>query len=111
MGFCQRSCAGSCRQTRLSTVSRGCSPTLAWTPSREPSTTCPSPLHFTGSLICRLGPGRKTNLLPDPGYVALTNICLEDGGCPVKKDHPGHSSENHVAEISCCDVLLSRYQH
>ena len=40
--------------------------------------------------------GRKTNLLPDPGYVALTNICLEDGGCPVKKDHPGHSSENHV---------------
>merc|ERR1719352_55477 len=37
-------------------------------PSREPSTTCPSPLHFTGSLTCRLGRGRKTNLLPDPGY-------------------------------------------
>merc|ERR1711974_69465 len=65
--------------TRLSTVSRGCSPTLAWTPSREPSTTCPSPLHFTGSPICRLDQGRNTNLLPDPGYVALTNICLEDG--------------------------------
>merc|ERR1711990_1035098 len=90
---CQRSFAGSCLQTRRSTVSRGCSPTLAWTLSREPSTTCPSPLHFTGSLICRLGRGRKTNLLPDPGYVALTNICLEDGGGPV---HPGHSSENHV---------------
>merc|ERR1719239_2047829 len=66
-------------------------------PSREPWTTCPSPLHFTGSLTCRLGRtlcrGRKTNLLPDPGYVALTNICPEDGGCPVL---PGHSSENHV---------------
>merc|ERR1719464_2103689 len=36
-------------------------------PSREPSTTCPSPLHFTGSPTCRLGRGRKTNLLPDPG--------------------------------------------
>merc|ERR1719352_737580 len=58
-------------------------------PSREPSTTCPSPLHFTGSLTCRLGRGRKTNLLPDPGYnvASLTNICLEqDGGCcPVIK--------------------------
>merc|ERR1712025_540759 len=77
-------------------------------PSREPSTTCPSPLHFTGSPICRLGRGRKTNLLPDPGYVALTNICQEDGGC---QDLPGHSrkimSKSHqkyVAEISCCDV-------
>merc|ERR1712192_273061 len=40
-------------------------------PSREPSTTCPSPLHFTGSPTCRLGRGRKTNLLPDPGYVAF----------------------------------------
>merc|ERR1712226_1320370 len=50
-----------------------------------PSTTCPSPLHFTGSPICRLG--------RDPGYVALTNICLEDGGC---QDLPGHSSKNHV---------------
>merc|ERR1712181_211227 len=37
----------------------------------EPSTTCPSPLHFTGSPTCRLGRGRKTNLLPDPGYVAF----------------------------------------
>merc|ERR1719320_1955606 len=64
-------------------------------PSREPSTTCPSPLHFTGSLTCRLGRGRKTNLLPDPGYVAtLTIICLDqDGGCcpVIKKNHPpGH---------------------
>merc|ERR1719234_1422204 len=62
-------------------------------PSREPSTTCPSPLHFTGSLTCRLGQGRKTNLLPDPGYnvASLTNICQkQDGGCcPVfKKNHP-----------------------
>merc|ERR1719367_924427 len=62
-------------------------------PSRVPSTTCPSPLHFTASPICRLGRGRKTNLLPDPGYLALTNICLEDGGC---QDLPGHSSKNHV---------------
>merc|ERR1719234_1906308 len=58
-------------------------------PSREPSTTCPSPLHFTGSLTCRLGRGRKTNLLPDPGYnvASLTNIRQEqDGGCcPAKK--------------------------
>merc|ERR1719234_2759483 len=58
-------------------------------PSREPSTTCPSPLHFTGSLTCRLGRGRKTNLLPDPGYnvASLNNICQEqDGGCcPVFK--------------------------
>ena len=30
---------GSCRQTRLSTVSRGCSPTLAWTLSRYTSNT------------------------------------------------------------------------
>merc|ERR1711936_923176 len=82
---------------RLSTVSRGSSHTLAWMPSRGPSTTCPSPLHFTGSPTCRLGRtlcrGRKTNLLPDPGYVALTNICQEDGGC---QDLPGHSSKNHV---------------
>merc|ERR1711936_1214988 len=84
-------------QTRLSTVSRGCSPTPAWMPSREPSTTCPSPLHFTGSPICRLGRGRKTNLLPDPGYVALTNICQEDGGC---QDLPGHSSKNPVKNMS-----------
>merc|ERR1719330_351246 len=91
-------------------------------PSREPSTTCPSPLHFTGSLTCRLGRGRKTNLLPDPGYnvASLTIICLEqDGGCcpDVKKNHPpGHPSKNHqnvkipsknvVAKISCCDVQL-----
>merc|ERR1719320_935645 len=91
-------------------------------PSREPSTTCPSPLHFTGSLTCRLGRGRKTNLLPDPGYnvASLTNICQEQdgGGCPViKKNHPsGHPSKNHqnvkipsknvVAKISCCDVQL-----
>merc|ERR1719234_477755 len=58
-------------------------------PSREPSTTCPSPLHFTGSPTCRLGRGRKTNLLPDPGYnvASLTIICLEqDGGCcPVSR--------------------------
>merc|ERR1719234_68264 len=66
-------------------------------PSREPSTTCPSPLHFTGSLTCRLGRGQKTNLLPDPGYnvAFLTNICLDqDGGCcpDFKKNHPpGHS--------------------
>merc|ERR1719234_210130 len=66
-------------------------------PSREPSTTCPSPLHFMGSLTCRLGRGRKTNLLPDPGYnvAFFTNICLEqDGGCcpVIKKNHPpGHS--------------------
>merc|ERR1719464_250991 len=68
-------------------------------PSREPSTTCPSPLHFTGSPTCRLGRGRKTNLLPDPGYVAsLTIICQEqDGGCypDIKKNHPpGHPSKN-----------------
>merc|ERR1740129_1027560 len=98
-------------------------------PSREPSTTCPSPLHFTGSLTCRLGRGRKTNLLPDPGYnvAFLTNICLEQNGgcCPdIKKNHPttGHPpkiikmskshQKNVVAKISCCDVqLLShRYQ-
>merc|ERR1711971_896959 len=96
--------------------------------SREPSTTCPSPLHFTGSPTCRLGRGRKTNLLPDPGYnvASLTNICQEqDGGCcPVFKKHPpGHqpskkskmskSHQKNVAKISCCDVqLLShRYQH
>merc|ERR1719490_552036 len=84
-------------------------------PSREPLTTCPSPLHFTGSPTCRLGRtlcrGRKTNLLPDPGYVALTNICLEDGGCcPVKKDPPGHSSKNHVKIPSkkCRPSLLLR---
>ena len=55
--------------------------------------------------------GRKTNLLPDPGYVALTNICLEDGGCcPVKKDPPGHSSKNHVKIPSkkCRPSLLLR---
>merc|ERR1719234_2057910 len=68
-------------------------------PSREPSTTCPSPLHFTGSLTCRLGRGRKTNLLPDPGYnvASLTIICLEqDGGCcpDIKKNPPGHPSKN-----------------
>merc|ERR1719234_332642 len=62
-------------------------------PSREPSTTCPSPLHFTGSLTCRLGRGRKTNLLPDPGYnvASLTIICQEqDGGCcpDIKKKTP-----------------------
>merc|ERR1719234_2587393 len=67
-------------------------------PSREPSTTCPSPLHFTGSLTCRLGRplcgGRKTNLLPDPGYnvASLTTICPDQdgGGCPVikKKSSP-----------------------
>merc|ERR550517_1072575 len=82
---------------------------------QEPSTTFPSPLHFTGSPTCRLGRtlcrGRKTNLLPDPGYVALTNICLEDGGCcPVKKDPPGHSSKNHVKIPSkkCRPSLLLR---
>merc|ERR1719193_2010592 len=91
-------------------------------PSREPLTTCPSPLHFTGSLTCRLGRtlcrGRKTKLLPDPGYVALTNICREDGGCcPVKKDPPGHSSKKScqnpikkmspkspAAMFSCLDI-------
>merc|ERR1711971_378738 len=70
-------------------------------PSRELSTTCPSPLHFTGSPTCRLGRGQKTNLLPDPGYnvASLTNICQEqDGGCcpVIKKNHPpGHPSKNH----------------
>merc|ERR1719234_2993142 len=64
-------------------------------PSREPLTTCPSPLHFTGSLTCRLGRGQKTNLLPDPGYnvASLTNICREqDGGCcpDFKKHLPRH---------------------
>merc|ERR1719180_339148 len=68
-------------------------------PSREPSTTCPSPLHFTGSLTCRLGRGRKTKLFPDPGYnvASLTIICLEqDGGCcpVVKNNPPGHPSKN-----------------
>merc|ERR1719234_786329 len=86
-------------------------------PSREPSTTCPSPLHFTGSLTCRLGRGRKTNLLPDPGYnvAFFTNICLEqDGGCcPVfKKNHPpGHPSKNYVKKIpskKCRQNLLLR---
>merc|ERR1719234_1040267 len=62
--------------------------------SREPSTTCPSPLHFTGSPTCRLDRGQKTNLLPDPGYnvASLTNICQEqDGGCcpDIKKNPPG----------------------
>merc|ERR1719234_2131976 len=62
-------------------------------PSREPSTTCPSPLHFTGSPTCRLGRGRKTNLLPDTGYnvASLTTICQEqDGGCcpVIKKIYP-----------------------
>merc|ERR1719234_280650 len=89
-------------------------------PSREPSTTCPSPLHFTGSPTCRLGQGQNTNLLPDPGYnvASLTNICLEqDGGCcPVIKKKPFWTKthqKNVVAKISCCDVqLLSRrYQH
>merc|ERR1711971_1361427 len=53
-------------------------------------------MGFTGSLTCRLGRGRKTNLLPDPGYnvASLTTICLEqDGGCcpDMKKNHPpGH---------------------
>ena len=51
--------------------------------------------------------GRKTNLLPDPGYVALTNICQEDGGC---QDLPGHSSKNHVKIPSkkCRPSLLLR---
>merc|ERR1712032_133620 len=102
--------------SRSSTPS-GSSPrtSLTWVPSREPLTTCPSPLHFTGSPTCRLGRtlcrGRKTNLLPDPGYVALTNICLEDGGCcPAKKDPPGHSSKNHVKIPSkkCRPSLLLR---
>merc|ERR1719234_1081541 len=88
-------------------------------PSREPSTTCPSPLHFTGSLTCRLGRGRKNELLPDPGYnvASLTNICQEqDGGCcPDKKNNPpgqkpSKMSKSHhknvVAKISCCDVQL-----
>merc|ERR1719234_1765319 len=92
-------------------------------PSREPSTTCPSPLHFTGSQTCRLGRGRKTNLLPDPGYnvAYLTNICLEqDGGCCPSKEKPPSwtkslqkskmsktsHQKNVVAKISCCDVQL-----
>merc|ERR1719234_2315953 len=70
-------------------------------PSREPSTTCPSPLHFTGSLTCRLGRGRKTNLLPNPGYnvASLNNICLEQDGWVLssyqEKNHPtGHAPKN-----------------
>ena len=68
-------------------------------------------------LFSLLFSGRKTNLLPDPGYVALTNICLEDGGCPVKKDLPGHSSKKScqnpikkcrqnspAAMFSCLDI-------
>merc|ERR1719397_656576 len=78
-------------------------------PSREPSTTCPSPLHFTGSLTCRLGStlcrGRKTNLLPDPGYVALTNICPEDGGVLSSQERPSwtllqKSCQNPIKKMS-----------
>merc|ERR1712192_131486 len=63
--------------------------------------------HFTGSPTCRLGRGRKTNLLPDPGYVAFfTNICQEqDGGCcpVIKKNHPpGHPPKNP----KCQNLLL-----
>ena len=99
---------GSCRQTRLSTVSRGCSPTLAWTLSRytsnifitatcisimheyhdfmsstllknvnfcrEPSTTCPSPLHFTGSLICRLGRGEQMIRYRGNGFLSMLKL-------------------------------------
>merc|ERR1719234_733740 len=93
-------------------------------PSREPSTTCPSPLHFTGSPTCRLGRGRKTNLLPDPGYnVAFSPtfaknktagaVQLPSWTPPPKIQNVKIPSKNVVAKISCCDVqlLLSRYQH
>merc|ERR1719180_583399 len=84
-------------------------------PSREPSTTCPSPLHFTGSLTCRLGRGQKTNLLPDPGYnvASLTNICLEQDGWVLSSYQEKNHPTGHAAKISCCDVqlLYRRYQH
>merc|ERR1719320_2422341 len=70
-------------------------------PSREPSTTCPSPLHFTGSLTCRLGQGRKTNLLPDPGYnVAFLPTFAKNKTAGavqlIKKNHPpGHPSKKN----------------
>ena len=47
--FFPRSCGASCRRTRPSTASRGCSPTRAPTPSRARSTTCPSPPPSTES--------------------------------------------------------------
>merc|ERR1719504_488844 len=85
-------------------------------PSREPSTTCPSPLHFTGSLTCRLGRGRKTNLLPDPGYnvAYLTNICQEqDGGCcpVIKKHHPqtGHPPKIQNVKIPSKKMSSPKY--
>merc|ERR1712127_438086 len=55
---CPRSSAGSCPRTRRSTVSRGCSPTPAWTPSRELLTTCPSPRPCMESPTCRHSPPR-----------------------------------------------------
>merc|ERR1712080_491433 len=73
---CLRSRGGSCPRTRPSTVSRGCSPTLGWTLSREPSTTCPSPLPFTESPTCNLpsGPHLRTTKNRQSSIVWLTVV-------------------------------------
>merc|ERR1712029_376994 len=65
-------CAGSCHQTRPSTVSNVCSRTLASTPSREPSTTCPFLLHCMANQTCRLTSLRRP-VPQEPRLLMLTS--------------------------------------
>merc|ERR1711972_1194344 len=97
---CPRSCAWSCRQTRLSTVFRGCSPTPAWTLSREPLTTCPSPLHCMESPICRLGrplPRPKNDFTSrTPWLFGLDQPMPRRRQVASQQEPPDHSFENHL---------------
>merc|ERR1712192_17372 len=95
---------------------------------RELSTTCPSPLHFTGSLTCRLGEAEKRiyfqtlaimwlfdQHLPRTRRRVLSRIQEKPPSWtpPQKSKMSKSHQKNVVAKISCCDVkLLShRYQH
>merc|ERR1712113_1276465 len=77
-------------------------PYSGMTLSREPSTTCPSPLHFTGSLTCRLG---RLLLRPKNEFTSRPWLCCGfDQHLPRRrrvpgKDPRGHSSKNPNVKI------------
>merc|ERR1711992_532157 len=73
---CQRSCEESFPQIRQNTASRECNLTLALTPSRAPSTTCPSPQHSTESQTCRSFYTSLSLVPPDPRLHVLLHSAL-----------------------------------
>merc|ERR1711974_41281 len=88
-----------------STASRECSLTLASTPSRAPSTTCPSPQPSTENQTCRSFYTSLSLIPPDPRLLltSFPNLSINLAPCWT---NPSSDCENRNVILSLFETMV-----